>query len=725
MHITLLLKKPGTIILTLILLFSVSIKAQTADADSAYKYSTSTVVVTGRGYENRLAKSTVAISVVNKYELEALPFAKFSDLVKILPGFFLFNKDGLGRDPVVGARGFYGAGEAEYVQVIQDGIPLNDIETGLVNWNLVDYENIDKIEVLRGGASALYGENAVGGVMNIFTNSKTNLNSLSFGTGNFGAVNFGAKSSGKLFNNFYSVNASYNKTDGFRDHSNWKEFSIGTKYKINLNDASLVNFSLDFSNIDSDDPGPLSERELNQNRKSSSPFYKSDGKDEQRLYLRSRFTHKDDNSEFNTYVNFTRYDYKQVRTFVNAVPIIDPTNFSITGFFKDELYGDSNEREFVNNQVAAGIKYFSVFKNIPFKFYSGLEVNYADYSSKFYNMFNGFESEYMLVSPNRLELTNDAEGRRTKLAFYVSADYALTSFIKIDAGIRYDNIDDKYESALPDSLIEIDNAEFSPKVGININYLSEHGFNGNFYFNYNRSFKSPTIDQLTDISQTDFGVYFPTSGGLFFNPVKGAPFANTNLKPQKSTSFEIGFYQQFKFSQNILSELMFSLYTIDINDEIDFDISSLSYQNIIESNHSGIESSLKTYLPKGWLYFLNYTFNKVEFTSGNFDGNKLKGIPETVFSTGIVKKDLHSFDFSVVYNLTGSIFLDDENTTKLPNFFTIDAAVSYKISKFRFSLKANNLLNKKFSSTGFLLNGVKFLYPSAGTVIIGSFNFVL
>jgi len=58
--------------------------------------------------------------------------------------------DGLGLDPQLTLRGFYGGGEAEYVVVLLDGRPLNGLESGLFDWDLVPLSALESIEVVRG-----------------------------------------------------------------------------------------------------------------------------------------------------------------------------------------------------------------------------------------------------------------------------------------------------------------------------------------------------------------------------------------------------------------------------------------------------------------------------------------------------------------------------------------------------------------------------------------------
>ena len=59
--------------------------------------------------------------------------------------------------PVVSARGFFGAGEAEYVLLLVDGFPISDVESGLIDWALVPMSSVRRIKAFRGPGASMYG----------------------------------------------------------------------------------------------------------------------------------------------------------------------------------------------------------------------------------------------------------------------------------------------------------------------------------------------------------------------------------------------------------------------------------------------------------------------------------------------------------------------------------------------------------------------------------------
>ena len=131
-----------------------------------------TVLVTAERAPTALAAVSTAVTRISAERLARVPHATFADLLRLAPGLALVDFDGLGMDPQLMVRGFYGGGQAEYVVVLLDGRPLQLVHSGLVAWDaLPPVGAIEAVEIARGSTSALYGDAAVGAVVNIITRS--------------------------------------------------------------------------------------------------------------------------------------------------------------------------------------------------------------------------------------------------------------------------------------------------------------------------------------------------------------------------------------------------------------------------------------------------------------------------------------------------------------------------------------------------------------------------
>ena len=128
------------------------------------------VVVTPSGREAPLIETAESVTVIGRNELNQTAAIALDDALRQVPGFTLFRRsNSLAANPTsqgVSLRGV-GASGASRALVLDDGVPLNDAFGGWVYWNRVPRLAIDRMEVLRGGASNLYGNDAFGGVINI------------------------------------------------------------------------------------------------------------------------------------------------------------------------------------------------------------------------------------------------------------------------------------------------------------------------------------------------------------------------------------------------------------------------------------------------------------------------------------------------------------------------------------------------------------------------------
>jgi outer membrane receptor protein involved in Fe transport len=130
------------------------------------------VTVTATRTGTRLGDTAASIATLSSTDLSTTAAATLDDTLRQVPGFSLFRRSGSRTaNPTtqgVSLRGV-GASGASRAVVLADGIPLNDPFGGWVYWNRVPRTSVQSIEVLRGGASHLYGSAALGGVVNIFT----------------------------------------------------------------------------------------------------------------------------------------------------------------------------------------------------------------------------------------------------------------------------------------------------------------------------------------------------------------------------------------------------------------------------------------------------------------------------------------------------------------------------------------------------------------------------
>jgi outer membrane receptor protein involved in Fe transport len=128
------------------------------------------VVVTANRTETRIGETAASVVTLSKEEIKTTAAPTIDDALRQVPGFSLFRRSGSrNANPTaqgVSLRGV-GASGASRSLVLIEGVPLNDSFGGWVQWNRVPPIAVERVEVLRGGASSLYGSGALSGAINI------------------------------------------------------------------------------------------------------------------------------------------------------------------------------------------------------------------------------------------------------------------------------------------------------------------------------------------------------------------------------------------------------------------------------------------------------------------------------------------------------------------------------------------------------------------------------
>lgn len=141
------------------------------------------VTVTATRTETKLGETAASVTVLSSENLSASAALTLDDALRQVPGFQLFRRTGSrAANPTtqgVSLRGV-GASGASRALVLLDGVPLNDPFGGWVSWGRVPRQSVESVEVLRGGASDLYGSSALGGVVHVLTKRSKDRPALAF-----------------------------------------------------------------------------------------------------------------------------------------------------------------------------------------------------------------------------------------------------------------------------------------------------------------------------------------------------------------------------------------------------------------------------------------------------------------------------------------------------------------------------------------------------------------
>lgn len=178
------------------------------------------VTVTATRGELETERAPVSVSSITNEEMAARRLQLLDQALNTAPGVYAFRGKGAqDTNAGVGMRGFAGRGSGQArVLVLVDGQPVNDAYTGQVNWTTLPIEEVERVEVVRGSFSALYGGNAMGGVINVLTKPVTKRQAEIYGQlGNQATMRYGGRVADR-FRERMGVSSAYDRlqSGGYR-----------------------------------------------------------------------------------------------------------------------------------------------------------------------------------------------------------------------------------------------------------------------------------------------------------------------------------------------------------------------------------------------------------------------------------------------------------------------------------------------------------------------------
>ncbi|MBI5772374.1 MAG: TonB-dependent receptor [Verrucomicrobia bacterium] len=172
------------------------------------------------------------ITVLTRDDVAKSPAATLTELLRQQEGFTMLDSVGYGSGGPNASFALRGFGEKSGALILVDGVRVNDAGTGFFLWNSVPLSAIERVEIIRGGASTIYGEGAAAGVINIVTKQAENkpfAGSVGASIGNLGYYQGNFTVSGRTNNFSYVVTGSRNEWAGWRDGANFRGWNFLAK----------------------------------------------------------------------------------------------------------------------------------------------------------------------------------------------------------------------------------------------------------------------------------------------------------------------------------------------------------------------------------------------------------------------------------------------------------------------------------------------------------------
>jgi iron complex outermembrane receptor protein len=655
------------------------------------------VVVTADRLPGILGTQTALVSRLSAGELNRQPLQRLTDGLQNVPGLVVLRAGAMGDQPRLIIRGFYGGGETDYAAVLLDGVPLGALASGLVGWDVIPLAAVRAIEVMRGSSSALYGDAAVGGVINILTVSEvpTPLR-WRLAAGSYGTFDGSTAWSGTLASRSVSLFGGRRLTDGYRTHEGSDAATVGASIDLHRSSSGSLSLASLFHENDYDDPGPLAESLLAVSPRSSAPYYRFDRRAQRmaRTSLRGR-ADLGAATRLSGYLTGEAVTAKTTRT-VQLAPD----------------FADTRSRAAVERRALGSLQLETRSLPTPWaqQLVIGTDFSLGGLHSEYRPLLMGGPAEYASPPPPA-DVDVSGEGRREAAAWFAHWEHRATSPLRLVVGGRLDWVRDTYSPSLPTpSRASVTHRAFSPKVGLNFGYLSTDRQAGNLYLSASRSFKAPTLDQLFDQRPIPIPV-----------PPYSITVSNPELHPQRGAAVEAGVSHRAATRAGRMLQGTLAVYRQEMRDELDFDVEQFRYVNVGRSLHRGIEIGARLESGRGSNIFATLTRQSVLARNGANSGRQLKAVPGQSITGGIA--GTLPFRLQGAFNVADvrGAFIDDANTRRLPAYTRVDTRLSTSTTPVRFSLDVLNVFNRALVSTGFpdpSGTDVVYFHPAAGRVVV-------
>lgn len=626
------------------------------------------VVVSATRTEIPVFHAPQTVTVISSEEIMASPFDRVEDIVRSVPGIYNFRHYGLQTNGIVSPLIVRGVGQNR-VLLLVDGVPQNDNFNNAiawVGWGYIPKETIERIEIVRGPTSALYGSEGLGGVIHIITKRPKGKRETSIRgeAGNADTYGGHAYHSQKFNDLGFMVAGGYEDSDGFYMTTDPESYEIKRyrevgkvfgKVTYDLNPCSDISLT-----------GLYFEQDAGQGRE---------------------FFHND--LQLDQY--WLNYNWKSDDFAVKALTYLnraDKTAFQDT---TNDNYTSLNREEKFKGTYTWGADFQgAILKWRPTTITLG-----AAYKEVHWN----YDEDYPDSGRDA-----GAEGKQRFISPFANADFRfLDDHLVVNLGARYDwietsdgsNFDTEAGAGRPAYDNQYDTGtegSLSPKLGIAWHPDDKTTVRASG----GKGFRAPSLFELYKVHVRGGGTYYRE--------------ANPDLEPEEIWSYDVGaerffldnlwgrlsFYQSF--ARDYIGDRLIRKVTYGDPQRTRFEY---KLDNISEVDIYGIEAELQWNPMKEITLFANYTFNmsKVAQDDNNADleGNYLPNDPRHKVHAGVHYQNPKIVNVSLIGNFYADIFYDNENTLKTEDYWTVDVKVWRKfLDRVTAYVNVENLFDREY-----------------------------
>ncbi|MEJ2620279.1 MAG: TonB-dependent receptor [Candidatus Thiodiazotropha sp.] len=629
--------------LTIGLTLAFGADAQEATDEALDSDTQPTISVTASRVESAVQDTSSAITVIEKQELDRIKFTNSRhELMKRIPGYSMSRNL---RFPMGGKN---------YTVNLIDGLSTGTtFGSGTIGF--ADYTNpldIERVEVIRGPASALYGSNALGGVINVITRDPPlePEYQLWAEAGEYQRQRVGASAGGTVNSVGYFIDANSLKDEGARERSERDRKQVSGKLLFETSDYSILTLRAEYIDSYEENPGSLTEAQYEEDwlQAAIDDAYG----DEQAASFSTKYEHDlSDDSGF-------EISYGLRKTEDEGTP-----SFSATG-------GLSSSDVTNHNLVAL---YHHRLETMDSQFIVGVDLLRSSSDTDTYSERN---TESSIDQHWEVEANNASP--------FLQYEFTPLDKVLVSLGARYDRIrySAKGYTISRGAATEYDDSttfsNTSPKAGVTYMLSKDNSL----WFSYGQGFVVPGRTQLF-------------VGSREYEP-------NPDLQPEKAENYEIGFRGQ---SRQANLSYDFALYRTTTEDMMLTDEEREVYVNAGEVRVQGLETMLSWQPFNSVRFDLTHTYadNKyIDYVSGSSDysGNTFAYSPKHHVDLRTIWMPVKGLEAELEWNRTSDYYTSADNNDPdgqayRPSIFNL--RVSYEHGSFSYWGHVLNLADKKYA----------------------------
>lgn len=612
------------------------------------------------------------VYVISAQDIQRTQARTVQEAIRQVPGVVLYDQNGNRFQPLVDLRGF-NAQPNPTTSVFVDGVRVNEPDSNAVNFDLIPIQDVERIEVLP-GATAVFGRNALGGVINIITKrgAKTPQTTIESALGSFNHYRVSANTSGpwKAFD--YYLGVVQDRESGFRNFSDGRVSKATGRLGYRPAEETDISLSYNYVNDSLEQAGTMRLLDLAQDRRRNISPVDVYANDFNAVTLQGKQKlGRGFSLAGNTFFRQSSREIENVGLTSVSRGITDTESFGGTL----QLSHEARLWERLNRLSVGG------------------ELQHSGVNSATSGSFLGFP-----FASKRL-IDEDV------LGFFAQDTFDLTAELALTAAMRYDTTKFHFEDELtPANSGDKRFLQTTPRAGLTYTPLSALSL----YANYGEGFRVPTTDELFAF---------------------GVGSSNADLRPVKSRTYEVG----LRARPTPWLETTTALFLTDVKDEIVFDPTVPPFgqnRNAPKSRRQGVELTAKIRPHDQVDVLLNYTYTDARFRTGAAlstgtveKGDRVPLVPMHRLNGTITFRPLSGLEASLNGQyVSRQVLLNDEANQvafRIQDAFVLNARASYTWRRITWFLQGNNLTNTKYETFGILSGGDVFLMPAAGINVLG------